>query len=173
MILLPPKKNFGRPPLLTPEELQQTKMAVKGSPKTAGFSLARWIGSRIRDYIGKLFGKHPCLKTVYNYLKRLNIRRLKTRGKFLHAKPEVIAAFKESHTQFVANLQAFEAVVYLDEAGIEFHVRLSYIWAERGKPDEREVWDNSSRERQNIIRAVDPRMTGIWPNSSLREMPST
>ncbi len=57
----------------------------------------------------------------------------------------------------MANLQAFEAVVYLDEAGIEFHVRLSYIWAERGKPDEREVWDNSSRERQNIIRAVDPK----------------
>ena len=74
--------------ILSEEELEQLRNAVKKSPRDVGFKNGRWTGRLVAAFVYERFGKKISIRTAIRYLHRLGFKLKRARKKFKKADPE-------------------------------------------------------------------------------------
>jgi len=131
--------------ILSEEELEQLRNAVKKSPREVGFKNGRWTGRLVADFVYERFGKKISIRTAIRYLHRLGFKLKRARKK---SKKQTLKSRKDSQKIYKSSNRSPRSVtVYVDEGQIWCDASLGRIWSPIGA----EVESTSPSKKENIL----------------------
>ena len=116
--------------ILSEEELEQLRNAVKKSPREVGFKNGRWTGRLVAAFVYERFGKR--IRTAIRYLHRLGFKLKRARKKFKKADPEKQKRFAKDPQELEKNRSPRSVTVYVDEGQTWCDASLGRIWSPIG-----------------------------------------
>ena len=145
----------GRPPKLSPEQMQRVYELVVGSdPRQLSFDFALWTRDMVRQLIRREFKVEMSASAVGRMLHRLGLSAQRPLWRAWQADPEKVAAWKNSEYPAIARqAKKVGATVYFaDEAGIRSDHHAGTTWGAIGKTPV--VKSTGARFSLNMISAV-------------------
>lgn len=128
-------KSSGRPPKLTPSQLQRLKELVIAGPEAAGYSTGCWNAGLVQVLIEREFGKTFHVNYVSTLLKNLGFSYQKAR--FVSDHLDEVARTRWRKRQWPAILRLARRqgalLLFADEASFAQWGSLGYTWAVRGE----------------------------------------
>lgn len=142
-------KWSGRPgKILTDQELDALKEAVRHHPRDIGLKRGRWTAKTVAAYIKKTFKKKVHPDTARKYLHFLDFSYKTPRKNLLKADPQQQEDFARKLEQLEKARTPRSLSVYLDEGKIEQDALPRKGWFQKGVPAE---IDSSSPGKKKIL----------------------
>ena len=101
--------------ILSEEELEQLRKAIKKPPRDVGFKNGRWTGCLVAAFVYERFGKRISIRTAIRYLHRLGFKLKRARKKFKKADPEKQKRFAKDLQELEKSRSPRSVTVYVDE----------------------------------------------------------
>lgn len=145
----------GRPPKLSPEQMQRVYALVVGSdPRQLSFDFALWTREMVRQLVRREFKVEMSASAVGRMLHRLGLSPQRPLWRAWQADPEKVTAWKDTEYPTIAKqAKKVGATVYFaDEAGIRSDHHAGTTWGAIGKTPV--VKSTGARFSLNMISAV-------------------
>lgn len=149
------KKLFGRPPLLTPDQLRMLYTAITSTdPRQYQFPFALWTVAIIREVIVKEFKVRMSEVSVWRTLKRLGLSPQKPKRRAYQQDAVAVQKFiEEEYPKIRERAKRCKATIYWgDEAAMSSDYHSGTTWAPKGKTPV--VKTTGARFKINMISAV-------------------
>lgn len=140
------KGNPGR--ILTDEELEALKEAVKHHPREIGIKKGRWTAKTVSAYAKKMFGVKIHQDTARNYLLLLGFSYKRPGKRLVKADPAKQEEFAKNLEQLEANRTPRAVTTYVDEGKIEQDALPRKGWFIKDQPAE---VDSTSPGKKKIL----------------------
>jgi len=145
----------GRPPKLSPEQMQRVYELVTGSdPRQLSFDFALWTRDLVRELIRREFKVSMSDSAVGRLLHRLGLSPQRPLWRAWQADPEKVAAWRDIEYPKIAKQakKSGATVYFLDEAGIRSDHHAGTTWGKVGATPV--VKSTGARFSLNMISAV-------------------
>ncbi len=152
------KKLFGRPPKLTPAQIQKLyRIIVDKNPLQLKFKFALWTREMVGDLIKGQFGVSLNKSSVGRLLKSMGLSPQKpTYRAYQQDKEKVDHWLEVEYPQIKALAKKEGAEIYFgDEAGVRSDHHSGTTWAPKGETPV--VTTTGARFRLNLVSAVSPK----------------
>lgn len=146
------KGNPGR--ILTDQELEKLKAAVRQHPRNIGLNQGRWSKDTVVAYVEKIFGKKIHPDTARKYLHLLGFRYRKPDKNFVKADPEKQKAFAQKLEKLEQGRTRKSITVYVDEGSIRQDVLPRKGWFLKAEPTT--VDSTSPGKKNSFLRRNSP-----------------
>jgi transposase len=149
------KKLFGRPPKITPSQIQWIYQTVTGkNPLQLKFEFALWTREMIRSLIKKRYGISMSVVSVGRLLAKLGLTCQRPLFRAYQQDSELVGQWMEQeYPRLAARAKAEGAEIFFaDEAGIRSDYHAGTTWAPRGQTPK--VMATGARFGLNMISAI-------------------
>lgn len=149
-------RHSNRPSFLSEEQKQEVAVVLQKSPRECGFNKSNWTMPLLKRWIGKQWGIHYKVSSLYDVVHNLEFSLQRPRKQSRNAKKELQEQFKADLRDLLETCDDDTVILYEDEAVITDEPTTTLKWAPKGKQPIVPTDNVGSRERFVMFGAVNP-----------------
>ncbi len=129
------QKHTGRPPTLTPVQLEALRALLKEGATAHGFLGNVWNSPRVQTLLARKFGIHLCDRQVRRILRQIGWTRQKPERKAVQRDEEAIHYWLKHRWPYLKRnaRRTHRLILFIDETGMYLLPSIVSTWAPRGE----------------------------------------
>ncbi len=153
------KKRSGRPPKLTPEEVEELcNLVDKNNPQDSGYNVAVWDCTELQIYMREIFNKNVSKEALRQMLLHHNFSYRKVEYLFTKRNTQQREKFVQDVFTVYESKPKDTLILFGDEMSTKLHPKAGYVWTRNGASF---VRTTCSHKKLYTVAAVEPLLGDI------------